>query len=354
MVATQRPQTFQEVLTAAIDDLMLHGFDSVERVERWTRELREAARRSLVSEASLEQQMRDGLAAIYKRMVDKGGLFKFNPGIERFTLERVRPALRGELDRRIMASANLIKLNRSQAIEKTLQRFQGWSTSIPAGGTDAVKKGETKKDVRKSLASLPFEERRVLIDQGHKLVSSLNNILAADGGAIAMQWSSKWRQPGYNYRPDHKERDGKVYLIRDSWAHKAGLIKKGRPGYLDEITQPAEEVFCRCSGVYLYNLRDLPEEMLTQAGRRKMVEVGLHWDATRAFARADSAGNLISQAKAEYISTWANRPTRCARCTMFLEQKTDPMTGRCTAVAGAISAHGHCKLFESVSAVHAA
>ena len=41
-----RDQSFQEVLAAAIDDLLANGFDSMERIERWTRELRAAAERS--------------------------------------------------------------------------------------------------------------------------------------------------------------------------------------------------------------------------------------------------------------------------------------------------------------------
>ncbi|MDE2021229.1 MAG: hypothetical protein KGJ13_12910, partial [Patescibacteria group bacterium] len=59
--------SFQEILSSAINDLVENGFDSVERISKWTRELEEAARRSLISAASLEQQLRDGLAAIYRR-----------------------------------------------------------------------------------------------------------------------------------------------------------------------------------------------------------------------------------------------------------------------------------------------
>jgi hypothetical protein len=241
------PETgsFQQVLSAAIDDLLANGFDSVERVQRWMRELRMAADRSLVSPESIEDELRRGLAGTYRRMVDRGGLARFNPGVERFTLDRIRPALRSELDRRIMASADLIRLNREQAIDKTLQRFAGWSTSIPKGGTDAASKAAVKRDQKKAMGSLPFEERRVLIDQGHKLVASLNEIVATDGGAIAGRWRSNWRQPGYDYREDHRDRDERVYLIRGSWADRAGLVKPRRGwGYADDITRPAEEPFC--------------------------------------------------------------------------------------------------------------
>src|ERR1700684_2501395 len=98
-----RPQSFHDVLTEAVNDLAEHGFDNVERVERWTRELRAAAERSLISELSMEQQLRDALAGAYRRLVEEGGIAKNHVGVERYTLEKVRPELRNELGRRIAA-----------------------------------------------------------------------------------------------------------------------------------------------------------------------------------------------------------------------------------------------------------
>ena len=158
-------------------------------------------------------------------------------------------------------------LNRQAMIDKTAQRFTGWASSIPPGGSEAVGTRETVGEIRKALGQLPFEERRVMIDQGHKLVGDINNIVAVAGGAIALTWHSHWRQAGYNYREDHKERDGHTYAIRGNWALDKGLMKRGPDGYSDEITSPGEEVLCRCSAQYLYNLRDLPDDMVTVAGR---------------------------------------------------------------------------------------
>jgi hypothetical protein len=89
-----------------------------------------------------------------------------------------------------------------------------------------------------------FDERRVLVDQGHKLISAINRTVAEEGNAIAGTWHSHWRQAGYDYREDHKERDDHVYAIRGNWAIKDGLMKVGPAGYSDEITQAAEEPFC--------------------------------------------------------------------------------------------------------------
>lgn len=277
-------ERFEDVLTLAVDDLVANGFDTAQRVEGWLARLRRAAEESLQPPAFVEEQIRNALDGAYRRQVEQGMVLIDNPGASRFTVEKVRPELRSELDRRILASADLIRRNRTEAIEKTLRRFSGWSTSIPAGGSNVTDKRQTKKDIKKSLGQLPFEQRRVLIDQGHKLVSAVNEIVATGGGAIAAMWHSRYRQAGYNYREDHKERDGEVYLIRDSWAHERGLVKPGEAGYYDKITKPGEEVFCRCSAAYLYNLRDLPADMLTAKGRAQLKAVRIEADSTTASA----------------------------------------------------------------------
>lgn len=268
-----RQKALFNVLTAAVADFTANGYDSEERVAYWSARIRRAAEQDGASDAEVDRMARDHLGTAYRRLVDRGELLKAHGGVSRFTLDNVRPQLRAELERRIRASANLIKLNRNDAIAKTLQRFQGWATSVPKGGSDATHKGETKVEIRKAMQQLPFASRRVLIDQGHKLVASVSEVVAQGGGAIALIWRSHWRQAGYNYRPDHKERDGKVYLMRGSWAAERGLVKSGAAGYYDAVTAVAVEPFCRCQAQYLYALRDLPEDMVTERGREELERV---------------------------------------------------------------------------------
>lgn len=267
--------TFYETITAAINDMVEHGFDSVERVSRWIRTIRSSANETLVPTAVLEANLTSTFRGIYTRLVEKGQILKWHGGIDLFTYAKVKPKLRAELDRRIVASRDLIKLNREQAVADTTQRFQGWATSIPVGGTDTADRAETKARIRKPLASLPYEERRVATDQGHKFIGNLHTILATDSGALAGRWSSHWRQPGYKYRKDHKERDDHLYVVRDNWALKAGLMKPAGHLYTDDITAPGEEVNCRCSYNYIYGLRSLPPEMLTEKGRAELQKVSL-------------------------------------------------------------------------------
>ena len=266
-----RRESYYDILTQAIADMTEHGYDSAERVAYWQRRLREAAEGMFMSDADMQAALRAAMQQTYKRLVDDGGAVKLHPGVSRFTVERLRPQMRAELDRRIMASADLIRLNKKEAVDLTLKRFAGWSTSLPKGGAAEVDRRRTNKAIRKSMTALPFEQRRLLIDQSAKLQSSINEVIANDAGAIAAIWHSRWRVPGYNYRVDHKDRDLKVYAVRGCWALEQGLMNKGA-GYTDDITRPAEEPFCRCHYQYLYNLRQLPESMLTVKGKAALAD----------------------------------------------------------------------------------
>lgn len=265
--------SFYETVSEAVNAMAETGFTNSEQLEYWTQRLRDAAGRASKSSAQMTQMLRDALEAVYRRLVESGGALKMSPGVSRYTIERVKPQLRAELDRRILASASLIRLNREEAVEKTLRRFQGWATSIPPGGSAEPDKRKTKEDVRKSIAGPPFAERRVLVDQSSKLVASINATVAIGGGAIAAVWKSNYKQPGYAFRPDHAEINNKTYLVRGSWAQEKGLVKPGPDGYADDIVQPAELPFCRCRFLFLFSLRQMPDDMLTVKGRTELERV---------------------------------------------------------------------------------
>ena len=143
-------------------------------------------------------------------------------------------------------------------------------TSIPPGGAAKESIAKAKENILKPTAQEKYEWRRVTIDQGHKLSANIASIVATQNGAIAGKWRSHWRDASYNYRPEHKERDGKIYAIRGNPALAAGLMKVGPAGYLDAITQPGEEVYCRCWVRYIHDISELPEDMLTAKGKKEL------------------------------------------------------------------------------------
>ncbi|MEG0234052.1 MAG: hypothetical protein RR680_18900 [Hafnia sp.] len=261
---------FTRIVREAVKFFLKNGYESQVELERWQSLIRGAAEGETAE--NYARMVTDRLTRTYDLQVNRAGALKRHQGIGRFTIHHLEPRLRSELDRRILASVDLIKLNRSKAIDTTLSRFSGWASSIPSAETIGLKglQGtmlKTAKHIQKTAMQMDFEARRVMIDQSHNLVANIDNVIATSNNAIAAEWHSHWRQPGYNYREDHKERDKHYYAIRGCWAFKKGFMKRGDSGYLDEITQPGEEVFCRCYVTYIYNLRSLPSDMLTEKGK---------------------------------------------------------------------------------------
>lgn len=260
-----RTVDYRTVLRDAINEFATHGYDSQDRLDYWLGRLREAIEADAPSPSGVYRKVRAGLEAIYDRLRG-GGYRRFHPGLRQFVIDRVGRDLARTLERRALVSVDLIVLNRKKSIEQTLQRFAGLATSIPPGGTKTLDKREAVKTISKSIRQMTFEERRVVIDQGHKMTANINQTLAEDGGAIAAKWNSHWRQAGYDYREDHKERDQRVYLLRGNWAQKAGLVKAGEAGFYDKIDGVAVAPFCRCWIEYVYDLDDMPRDMLTRKG----------------------------------------------------------------------------------------
>jgi hypothetical protein len=273
---------FKRVIREAVAFFSKRGYTSQHDLDTWARRLEDSARSSLVSPAVAAELVARHLSSVYGRFMRKipAQLKRLQVKVgarmtpELFfrrveTLPQLAMRMRNELDRRIAASADLIRIRREEAIDATLRRFKGWASSVPPGGTPAPQKPE-KELLAKEFRQVRYEVNRLNIDQGTKLNASLAAVYAEGTGAIAGRWRSNWRQAGYDYRVDHKERDNKIYTLRDNWAEKAGLMKPGPAGYTDEITQPAEEVYCQCYYVYIHNLTSLPPDMLTAKGKRAL------------------------------------------------------------------------------------
>jgi len=236
---------FRELLKEALKYFADAGFTSEADLEEWLLRLHRSLEAELPTDSEERRQITVILSAVFNRDVLHGGIAKKVPGISRYTLDRIAPSLRAELDRRIWASADLIKLNKAAATQKTLQRFSGWVTSVPRGGSATTNIREAAGDVMKSVAQLKFERRRVAIDQGHKLSAAVAHVVAQGQGAIACIWHDRGEYDrGYDARPEHIARSGKIFLVRDSWAMNEGLVKKGGLKYTDEIEGVAELPFC--------------------------------------------------------------------------------------------------------------
>lgn len=238
------------------------------QLAEWTMRLHAALENEMPSDEETRKLLKDVLGTVYVREVEKGGVAKRVPDVLKYTLDRIAPELRAELDRRIFAAADLIKLNKVERTQQTLKRFSGWLSSIPPGGTAETDLRSVASEVLKPVAQVKYEARRVAIDQGHKLSAAVAHVVAKQNGAIAGEWHDRGAvDRSYDARPDHLKRSGQIYTIRGNWALDQGLMKPGPAGYLDDITQAGQEVYCQCFVRYISSPGALPDTMLTAKGR---------------------------------------------------------------------------------------
>ena len=254
--------SYYSVLTSAIDDLLRRGYVSSTQVSLWQARLKEAAEAGFKSD--LESSLGSALEGAFARLVDRGGLLRYHLGLPLSTLSRLRPILRNELTKRLLGGTSFLKLRREEALIASLRRFGGWASSLPAGPISTSIRAAKKREIRRPMSQLPLEESRAISDQTYKLTSSLNEIVSVEAEALAACWHSRWRQPGYNFRPDHKERDEKFFLFKGSWASQAGFLRPAP--FVEDFSRPGEEPFCQCTSKSYYTLESLPPELLSPKG----------------------------------------------------------------------------------------
>lgn len=85
------------------------------------------------------------------------------------------------------------------------------------------------------------------------LLNTADHLNAIDNNAIAAIWMARKCS-------EHASRNGEVYAIKGSWALKKKMMKVGPGGYLNDTPLPRS---CGCYLTYIYNLRSLPDNMLT-------------------------------------------------------------------------------------------
>ncbi len=263
---------FNVLLLEALHEFRERGYTSEFDLQDWLRRLRIALEYELPQDEWTRKELTRALTSIYNRDVVRGAVAKYVPGVSCYTLGRIQPSLRAELDRRIFAGVDLIKLNKAAATQKTLQRFSGWVSSVPRGGSATTDLRSLVKQIAKPAAQVKFEARRVAIDQGHKLSAAVAHVVAQQHGAIAGIWHDRGEHDAsYDARKEHLARSGKMFLVRDSWAMAEGLVKKGGLTYYDDLEDQAATLpFCSCYMTWIVSPRALPETLLTERGRANL------------------------------------------------------------------------------------
>ena len=260
-------KSFRALLIEALREFSTRGYVSESDLQQWTARLHAMIESELPTDEESREVLAGILGSVYAREY-RSGIARRVPGVSRYTLDRVAPHLRAELDKRIFASADLIRIRKKETVEKTLARFSGWASSQPAAGTFDFSPRALSKQITKDLVSFKFERRRVATDQGHKMSANVAHTVALGEGAIACIWHDRGSEDhNYDARPIHLARSGKLFLLKESWAMAEGLIRRGSSPYYDDIEPVAYLPYCSCYAEFIVHLQDLPEILLTKKGR---------------------------------------------------------------------------------------
>lgn len=63
-----------------------------------------------------------------------------------------------------------------------------------------------------------------------------------------------------------KQCDGQVFAVRANWALNKGLMTPDSVGFIDDIDRPKQAVGSMCSIQWLFNLQNLPPNMIVVTG----------------------------------------------------------------------------------------
>lgn len=157
---------------------------------------------------------------------------------------------------------------RQRELLAALNTFEQWARSIPLGGTKEKSFRDEVRSVRQILKSFSKWEKYYFYAKRSNFYNEIERIIAEYNGAIA----ARWRFSSCCEEPMHKERDKKVYLIRDNWAIEKGFIDDHEAKFTDDLPLPFNDG-CMCSYCYLSHVGDLPAELLTPNGKNAKKEI---------------------------------------------------------------------------------
>jgi len=242
------------IIKQAIDDIAKNGMTDT-AIQYWVSLFKKTALRTAFKHTPASV-IEPHLRKLFNKEVTSGKLLKRHGGIAPLKLKSIEPQFRNMLTNRIKANINLIVLERPNSIDVSTARLSGW---LMNGVQQDVPLPDVYKNITKPISKqLNYEHRRRAIDQGHKMLAAIDETLAVQGGAIVAVWHAHPPTSYYQSRPDHWKRNKEPFVIRDSWAYKDGLLKKGENGFMEDIPeQPAQAINCTCYYEYLYTIAEV-------------------------------------------------------------------------------------------------
>ena len=262
------------LLKQAVTDIFRHGTGNL---KTWQSRIVSFMSSIELTPTQAREHAEKVLFSEFEQRFKEKSVIRRQKGIELYTFEQLKPKLQNQLSDRVRGFTELIVVGGETNIQRQKQRLSGWGVNLiqPNGAV-------LKKDVEAVVDAIqPTERERYHIrfqdnDQTHKLIAALDKLIADDGGALAVTWNQHWtlnpRNKGTSPKTNHKQFDGKTFILKDCWAVKDELIKAGELKYYENLGDVIGENYnCTCSGTYLYSINELYQirpDCFTEKGLR--------------------------------------------------------------------------------------
>lgn len=205
-------------------------------------------------------------------------VYKNHEGLAAYKIKDVQEPFRRALEKRILNSLNLIKFKDEALLAAVEARFINFAID------DSIK-DKTLKNLENNLKINEAKKtqrnyvKNILTDQTNRLNSDIDNIVATSNDAIGLIWNTREDNrvvgnptglypKGNDMHNNHFERNKKFFILSSGWAHKKKLLSGEIYEQLEDVKTIGRAINCRCYMYYIYDLRDVPKENLSENGKR--------------------------------------------------------------------------------------
>lgn len=198
-----------------------------------------------------------------------------NKGLKGWRLEKIKPALRKEYKKSLLANILLITTQNESMMSLLRSRFTDWILkSSRDQNADSLKKA---LDITQATAKVNKRVNMIIKDQTRKSLNTYDEVVAKEYEAIGFIWNTRrdkkvvgnptglYPGNGNEKHRNHYERQGKFYFYKDTWAIKKGLINTKAKNFKwaeFEDGMPGIPINCRCFAYNIYDIEDVPKEFL--------------------------------------------------------------------------------------------
>lgn len=222
------------------------------------------------------------LRSAYSRYIHKG-FAENNKGLKGWRLNLLKDDLRKELKDRINASLMFIKTQDEQRMGVLKTRFLSWLAETESDKPSNIKEVlQVSHEIKKN----DKHYKMILADQTRKMIGNFDTIVANKYQALGFFWKTRrdnrvtgnptGKNPkGNEMHGDHYSRQEKFYFYHNNWAIKQRLINTKHKlfKWADfEDGLPGQPINCRCYAYNIYELEDIPAELLSEKGKAYLQE----------------------------------------------------------------------------------